>query len=66
MADVDVDTCRPHSIERGLFPEVAAGDLVAHLGEHDGDGAHPRPADADDVEPQPPREVDRGNGRGDG
>ena len=42
VADMDVDACRPYPIERGLFPQIAAGDLVAHLGEHDRDGAHPR------------------------
>ena len=54
MTDVDLHARRPHPIERGLFAQVAARDLVAHLGEHDGDGAHPRSPDADDVEPLPP------------
>ena len=43
------DAQGPQPLEAGRLLEVAARHLVAHGGEHGGDGAHAGPADADHV-----------------
>ena len=62
MTDVDVDARRPHPVEHRLLAQVAARHAVAHLGQGDGDRAHPGPADADDVQAQGSTEVERRRG----
>ena len=49
MADGDRDARRPHTFEHRVLTQIGARHRVAHLGQRDGDGAHSRPADADDV-----------------
>ena len=63
VADVDRHAGGAHAVEDRLLAEVAARHRVAHLGEGDGDGAHARPAHADDVETEGAGQVERG-GRG--
>ena len=64
VADVDGDARSAQPVERGQLAEVAAGHVVAHLGQGQGDGAHPRPTHADDVVAAGAREVERGVERG--
>ncbi len=65
VADVHGDAGDAQPVEHRRLAEVAARHGVAHLGEDEGDGAHARAADADDVEPQRwGRQVERGDGLG--
>ena len=49
VSDVDLDTGGTHTLEHGTFAKVAAADAMPHLGQHDGDRAHARSPDTDDV-----------------
>ncbi len=59
VTDVHVDTGGAHTLEHWTLADVAAADLMTHLGEDDGDRAHARATDTDDVDPLCRREVDR-------
>ena len=59
VTDVDGDARGAQAVERGRFAQVAARHLMTHLGEHERDGAHARPTDADDVVATRPSEVER-------
>ena len=58
MTDRHGDAGRPDPVEDRLLAYVAAGHGVAHLGKHDGDRRHPRPADPDDVQAPGSTEVE--------
>ncbi|MEZ5216738.1 MAG: hypothetical protein R2715_09155 [Ilumatobacteraceae bacterium] len=62
VAHVDRDPGRSETVQDGEFAQVAAADVVAHLGEHEGDGTHPGATDAHDVVSARHRQVD-GDGR---
>ena len=59
VTDVHVDARSAHPLENRPIAEVAAADLVPHLGQDDRDRAHARPADADDVQSVRRREIER-------
>ena len=59
MTDVDGDAGRPQPVEGRRLAQVAARHVVAHLGQDEGDGAHARPADTDDVVAAGHGQVDR-------
>ena len=63
VTDVNVDARGTHPFEHRSLADVAAADLVTHLGQHDRDRAHARAADTDDVEPLRVGEIERDVGR---
>ena len=65
VADVDLHPRRTESVEHRLVADVATGDGVAHLGEHDRDRAHAGATHAHDMEPLRRAEIDRRHGRRD-
>jgi hypothetical protein len=59
VADVDLDTCRANTLQHGALAKITAADLVPHLRQHDGNSAHARSPDANDVQTLRPRQVER-------
>ncbi len=59
VTDVHLDAGGADPFEHRVVPEVGPRHHVPHLGERDGDRAHARTADADDVEAVGDRELER-------
>jgi hypothetical protein len=54
---VHLDSRGTHPLEDRPITKVTTADLMAHLGQDDGNGAHARPAYADHVQPVWRREI---------
>ena len=66
MSDRHVHPDRPQPVDDRAPAGIAAGDRVAHLGEHRGDRVHARPGDPDHVVAARARQIERGDRRADG